>query len=160
MTCEILLYLATGSGKVLCYILWCLSVCTSICPSNFWPITKVFLHEFHFYSLYISIGNERYGIVNEWNLLINDIRVMAFFSFESWFLALSSFTSGTIWMKLHGYIKDQRLHTMQKSHNSGCFCTRVICPWLFCKIHFACFRQIISESDIHACIVYSWIDIV
>ena len=38
---------------------------------------------------------------------------------ENWFLALSSFTSGT--MELHGYIKDQRLHTIHKSHSSGCF---------------------------------------
>ena len=29
-------------------------------------------------------------------------------------------------MKLHGYIQDQRLHTMHKSHNAGCFCTRAM----------------------------------
>ena len=34
---------------------------------------------------------------------------------ENWFLAFSSFTSGTIRMELHGYIKDQRLHTSTKA---------------------------------------------
>ena len=33
----------------------------------------------------------------------------------------SSFAYGTIWMKIHTYMKDQRLHIVHKSHNSGCF---------------------------------------
>ena len=41
---------------------------------------------------------------------------------ENWFLALRFFIYGPIWMKLHGYIKNQ-----SKGHNSDCFYARVIC---------------------------------
>ena len=47
-------------------------------------------------------------------------------------------------MELHGYIKDQRLHTSTKATTLVAFVQELF-ALDFCKIHFACFRQIISK---------------
>ena len=48
-------------------------------------------------------------------------------------------------MELHGYIKDQRLHISTKVTTLVAFVQELIALCIFCKIHFACFRQIISK---------------
>ena len=57
------------SVGVLCYTLWCLSVCPSVHPCSPFPIDNLSIYSriFFKFCLHIVIGDEWYGIVNGQN---------------------------------------------------------------------------------------------
>ena len=110
-------------GEVLCYTLWCLSVCPSVCPSvrscSPFPIDNLSIYSRNFFKfcIHIVIGDEWYGIVNGQNPSIFN-GVTALFRIGKWFLACYSFTVHDICMKLHRYVAHQRLHIVTKDRHS------------------------------------------
>ena len=75
------------------------------------------MHRFFSNCIHIVIGDEWYGIVNGQNPTIFD-GVSALSPFKKWFLACYSFTVYDIWMKLHRYVEQQRLHITTKDRHS------------------------------------------
>ena len=57
---------------------------------------------------------------------------------EKWFLTCSSFTTWNIWMKLHRYVEQQRLHITTKDLHSYLSSSWVIHPWLIWKMFLTC----------------------
>ena len=76
-------------------------------------------------------------------LLMGKIRpffdgVTALSPFKKWFLACYSFTVYDIWMKLHRYAEQQRLHITTKDRHSYLSSSWVIRPWLIWKMFLTC----------------------
>ena len=73
--------------------------------------------------------------------------VTALSPFKKWFLACFSFTVYDIWMKLHRYVEQQRLHITTKDRHSYLSSSWVICPWLILSISvLLLFRHYISHK--------------
>ena len=87
--------------------------------------------------MHIVIGDEWYGIVNGQNPTIFD-GVTALSPFKKWCLACFSFTVYDIWMKLHRYVEQQRLHITTKDRTSYLSSSWVIRPWLIWKMLLTC----------------------
>ena len=112
--------------------------------NGFWPV----VHLLYGISecIHIVIGDEWYGIVNGQNPTIFD-GVTALSPFKKWFLACFSFTVYDIWMKLHRYVEQQRLHITTKDRHSYLSSSWVICPWLILSISvLLLFRHYISHK--------------
>ena len=73
-------------------------------------------------------------------LLMGKIRPfsMELLPFQKWFLACYSFTVYDIWMKLHRYVEQQRLHITSKDCHSYLSSSWVIRPWLIWKMFLTC----------------------
>ena len=106
-------------------------------PCSLFPIDNLSIYAQNFFKfcIHIVIGDECYGIVNGQNLTIFD-GVTALFPFKKWFLACYSFTVYDIWMKLHRYVEQQRLHT--KDRHTYLSSSWVIRPWLIWKMFLTC----------------------
>ena len=78
---------------------------------------SIYAQNFFKFCIHIVIGDEWYGIVNGQNPTIFD-GVTALSPFKKWFLACYSFTVYDIWMKLHRYVEQQRLHITTKDRHS------------------------------------------
>ena len=127
---------------------------------GFWPVVQfirpcslfqidnlsIYAQNFFKFCVHIVIGDEWYGIVNGQNLTIFN-GVTALSPFKKWFLACFSFTVYDIWMKLHRYIEQQRLHITTKDRHSYLSSSWVICPWLILSISvLLLFRHYISHK--------------
>ena len=88
-------------------------------PCSLFPIDilSIYAQNFFKFCIHIVIGDEWYGIVNGQNPTIFD-GVTALSHFKKWFLACYSFTVYDIWMKLHRYVEQQRLHITTKDRHS------------------------------------------
>ena len=96
------------------------------------------MHRIFFkFCIHIVIGDEWYGIVNGQNPTIFD-GVTALSPFKKWFLACYSFTVYDIWMKLHRYVEQRRLHITTKDRHSYLSSSSVIRPWLIWKMFLTC----------------------
>ena len=104
-------------------------------PCSLFPIDNLSIYAQNFFKfcIHIVIGDEWYGIVNGQNPTIFD-GVTALSPFKKWFLACFSFTVYDIWMKLHRYVEQQRLHITTKDRHSYLSSSWVICPWLILSI--------------------------
>ena len=114
---------------------------------GFWPVVhfirlcslfpidylSIYAQNFFKFCIHIVIGDEWYGIVNGQNPTIFD-GVTALSPFKKWFLACYSFTVYDIWMKLHRYVEQQRLHITTKDRHSYLSSSWVIRPWLIWKM--------------------------
>ena len=89
------------------------------------------------FCIHIVIGDEWYGIFNGQNPTIFD-GVTALSPFKKWFLACYSFSVYDIWMKLHRYVEQQRLHITTKDCHSYLSSSWVIRPWLIWKMILTC----------------------
>ena len=117
-------------------------------PCSLFPIDNLSIYAQNFFKfcIHIVIGDERYGIVNGQNPTIFD-GVTALSPFKKWFLACFSFTVYDIWMKLHRYVEQQRLHITTKDRHSYLSSSWVICPWLIlCISVLLLFRHYISHK--------------
>ena len=117
-------------------------------PCSLFPIDNLSIYAQNFFEfcIHIVIGDERYGIVNGQNPTIFD-GVTALSPFKKWFLACFSFTVYDIWMKLHRYVEQQRLHITKKDRHSYLSSSWVICPWLILSISvLLLFRHYISHK--------------
>ena len=127
---------------------------------GFWPVVhfirlcslfpidnlSIYAQNFFEFCIHIVIGDEWYGIVNGQNPTIFD-GVTALSPFKKWFLACFSFTVYDIWMKLHRYVEQQRLHITTKDRHSYLSSSWVICPWLILSISvLLLFRHYISHK--------------
>ena len=127
---------------------------------GFWPVVhfirlcslfpidnlSIYAQNFFEFCIHIVIGDEWYGIVNGQNPTIFD-GVTALSPFKKWFLACFSFTVYDIWMKLHRYVQQQRLHITTKDRHSYLSSSWVICPWLILSISvLLLFRHYISHK--------------
>ena len=108
-------------------------------PCSLFPIDNLSIYAQNFFKfcIHIVIGDEWYGIVNGQNPTIFD-GVTALSPFKKWFLACYSFTVYDIWMKLHRYVEQQRLHITTKDRHSYLSSSWVICPWLIWKLFLTC----------------------
>ena len=108
-------------------------------PCSLFPIDNLSIYAQNFFKfcIHIVIGDEWFGIVNGQNPTIFD-GVTALSPFKKWFLACYSFTVYDIWMKLHRYVEQQRLHITTKDHHSYLSSSWVICPWLIWKMFLTC----------------------
>ena len=85
-------------------------------------------------------------------LLMGKIRpfsmeLLPFLPLKKWFLACFSFTVYDIWMKLHRYVEQQRLHITTKDRHSYLSSSWVIFPWLILSISvLLLFRHYISHK--------------
>ena len=118
---------------------------------GFWPVVhfirrcslflidnlSIYAQNFFKFCIHIVIGDEWYGIVNGQNPTIFD-RVTALSPFKKWFLACYSFTVYDIWMKIHRYVEQQRLHITTKDRHSYLSSSWVIRPWLIWKKFLTC----------------------
>ena len=117
-------------------------------PCSLFPIDNLSIYAQNFFKfcIHIVIGDEWYGIVNGQNPTIFD-GVTALSPFKKWFLACFSFTVYDIWMKLHRYVEQQRLHITTKDRHSYLSSSWVICPWLILSISvLLLFRHYISHK--------------
>ena len=117
-------------------------------PCSLFPIDNLSIYAQNFFKfcIHIVIGDEWYGIVNGQNPTIFD-GVTALSPFKKWFLACFSFTVYDIWMKLHRYVEQQRLHITMKDRHSYLSSSWVICPWLILSIAvLLLFRHYISHK--------------
>ena len=117
-------------------------------PCSLFPIDNLSIYAQNFFKfcIHIVIGDEWYGIVNGQNPTILD-GVTALSPFKKWFLACFSFTVYDIWMKLHRYVEQQRLHITTKDRHSYLSSSWVICPWLILSISvLLLFRHYISHK--------------
>ena len=117
-------------------------------PCSLFPIDNLSIYAQNFFEfcIHIVIGDEWYGIVNGQNPSIFD-GVTALSPFKKWFLACFSFTVYDIWMKLHRYVEQQRLHITTKDRHSYLSSSWVICPWLILSISvLLLFRHYISHK--------------
>ena len=117
-------------------------------PCSLFPIDNLSIYAQNFFKfcIHIVIGDEWYGIVNGQNPTIFD-GVTALSPFKKWFLACFSFTVYDIWMKLHRYVEQQRLHITMKDCHSYLSSSWVICPWLILSISvLLLFRHYISHK--------------
>ena len=117
-------------------------------PCSLFPIDNLSIYAQNFFKfcIHIVIGYEWYGIVNGQNPTIFDA-VTALSPFKKWFLACFSFTVYDIWMKLHRYVEQQRLHITTKDRHSYLSSSWVICPWLILSISvLLLFRHYISHK--------------
>ena len=117
-------------------------------PCSLFPIDNLSIYAQNFFKfcIHIVIGDEWYGIVNGQNLTIFD-GVTALSPFKKWFLACFSSTVYDIWMKLHRYVEQQRLHITTKDRHSYLSSSWVICPWLILSISvLLLFRHYISHK--------------
>ena len=127
---------------------------------GFWPVVhfirlcslfpidnlSIYAQNYFKFCIHIVIGDEWYGIVNGQNPTIFD-GVTALSPFKKWFLACFSFTVYDIWMKLHRYVEQQRLHITTKDRHSYLSSSWVICPWLILSILvLLLFRHYISHK--------------
>ena len=112
--------------------------CSSF-PCSLFPIDNLSIYAQNFFKfcIHIVIGDEWYGIVNGQNPTIFD-GVTALSPFKKWFLACYSFTVYDIWMKLHRYVEQQRLHITTKDRHSYLSSSWVISPWLIWKMFLTC----------------------
>ena len=107
---------------------------------------SIYAQNFFKFCIHIVIGDEWYGIVNGRNPTIFD-GVTALSPFKKWFLACYSFTVYDIWMKLHRYVEQQRLHITIKDRHSYLSSSWVIRPWLILSILvLLLFRHYISHK--------------
>ena len=108
-------------------------------PCSLFPIDNLSIYAQNFFKfcIHIVIGDEWYGIVNGQNPATFD-GVTALSPFKKLFLACYSFTVYDIWMKLHRYVEQQRLHITTKDHHSYLSSSWVICPWLIWKMFLTC----------------------
>ena len=108
-------------------------------PCPLFPIDNLSIYAqiFFKFCIHIVIGDEWYGIVNGQNPTIFD-GVTALSPFKKWFLACYSFTVYDIWMKLHRYVEQQRLHITTKDRHSYLSSSWVIRPWLIWKMFLTC----------------------
>ena len=108
-------------------------------PCSLFPIDNLSIYAQNFFKfcIHIVIGDEWYGIVNGQNPTIFD-GVTALSPFKKWFLACYSFTVYDIWMKLHWYVEQQRLHITTKDRHSYLSSSWVIRPWLIWKMFLTC----------------------
>ena len=118
---------------------------------GFWPVVhfirpcwlfpidnlSIYAQNFFKFCIHIVIGDEWYWIVNGQNATIFD-GVTALSPFKKWFLACYSFTVYDIWMKLHRYVEQQRLHITTKDSHSYLSSSWVIRPWLIWKMFLTC----------------------
>ena len=117
-------------------------------PCSLFPIDNLSIYAQNFFKfcIHIVIGDEWYGIVNGQNPTIFN-GVTALSPFKKWFLACFSFTVYDIWMKLHRYVEQQRLHITTKDRHSYLSSSWVICPWLILSISvLLLFRHYISHK--------------
>ena len=117
-------------------------------PCSLFPIDNLSIYAQNFFKfcIHIVIGDEWYGIVNGQNPTIFD-GVTALSPFKKCFLACFSFTVYDIWMKLHRYVEQQRLHITTKDRHSYLSSSWVICPWLILSISvLLLFRHYISHK--------------
>ena len=112
-----------------------LTVVHFICLCSLFPIDNLCIYAQNFFKfcIHIVIGDEWYGIVNGQNPTNFD-GVTALSPFKKWFLACYSFTVYDIWMKLHRYVEQQRLHITTKNRHSYLSSSWVIRPWLIWKM--------------------------
>ena len=95
------------------------------------------MHNFFFkFCIHIVIGDEWYGIVNGQIRPFSEVTALS--PFKKWFLACYSFTVYDIWMKLHRYVEQQRLHITTKDRHSYLSSSWVIRPWLIWKMFLTC----------------------
>ena len=108
-------------------------------PCSLFPIDNLSIYAQNFFKfcIHIVIGDEWYGIVNGQNPTIFD-GVTALSPFKKWFLACFSFTVYDIWMKLHRYVEQQRLHITTKDCHSYISSSWVIRSWLIWKMFLTC----------------------
>ena len=106
-------------------------------PCSLFPIDNFYAQNFFKFCIHIVIGDEWYGIVNGQNPTIFD-GVTALSPFKKWFSACYSFTVYDIWMKLHRYVEQQRLHITTKDRHSYLSSSWVIRPWLIWKMFLTC----------------------
>ena len=120
-------------------ILTCSSFHDFIHPCSLFSIDNLSIYAQNFFKfcIHIVIGDEWYGIVNGQNPTIFD-GVTAFSPFNKWFLTYYSFTVYDIWMKLHRYVEQQRLHITTKDRHSYLSSSWVIRPWLIWKMFLTC----------------------
>ena len=118
-------------------VFWC--VVHFISPCSLFPIDNLSIYAQNFFKfcIHIVIGVEWYGIVSGQNPTIFD-GVTALSPFKKWFLACLSFTVYDIWMKLHRYVEQQRLHITTKDRHSYLSSSWVIRPWLIWKMFLTC----------------------
>ena len=117
-------------------------------PCSLFPIDNLSIYAQNFFEfcIHIVIGDEWYGIVNGQNPTIFD-GVTALSPFKKWFLTCFSFTVYDIWMKLHRYVEQQRLHITKKDRHFYLSSSWVICPWLILSISvLLLFRHYISHK--------------
>ena len=117
-------------------------------PCSLFPIDNLSIYAQNFFKfcIHIVIGDEWYGIVNGQNPIFFD-GVTALSPFKKWFLTCFSFTVYDIWMKLHRYVEQQRLHITTKDRHSYLSSSWVICPWLILSISvLLLFRHNISHK--------------
>ena len=108
-------------------------------PCSLFPIDNlsIIAQNFFIFCIHIVIGDEWYGIVNGQNPTIFD-GVTALSPFKKWFMACYSFTVYDIWLKLHRYVEQQRLHITTKDRHSYLSSSWVIRPWLIWKMFLTC----------------------
>ena len=117
-------------------------------PCSLFPIDNLSIYAQNFFKfcIHIVIGDEWYGIVNGQNPTIFN-GVTALSPFKKWFLACFSFTVYDIWMKLHRFVEQQRLHITTKDRHSYLSNSWVIGPWLILSISvLLLFRHYISHK--------------
>ena len=108
-------------------------------PCSLFPIDNLSIYAQNVFKfcIHIVIGDEWLWIVNGQNPTIFD-GVTALSPFKKWFLACYSFTVYDIWIKLHRYVEQQRLHITTKDRLSYLSSSWVIRPWLIWKMFLTC----------------------
>ena len=113
------------------WLIW--ELVSSVRAHCFRSITWVLMHRIFSNFAYILL----LGMSGGQNPTIFD-GVTALSPFKKWFLACYSFTVYDIWMKLHRYVEQQRLHITTKDRHSYLSSSWVIRPWLIWKMFLTC----------------------
>ena len=111
--------------------------------NGFWPVVHLLygISEWNFTDMLTIKG---YIL---WVRIVTLTWVTALYPLKKWFLACFSFTVYDIWMKLHRYVEQQRLHITTKDCHSYLSSSCFICPWLILSISvLLLFRHYISHK--------------
>ena len=111
--------------------------CSSFHPCSLFPIDNlsIYAQNFFKFAYILLLGMSGMGLLMG---KIGPFGVTALSPFKKWFLACYSFTVYDIWMTLHRYVEQQRLHITTNDRQAYLSSSWVIRPWLIWKMFLTC----------------------